>query len=51
MKLPAKNPITMGTLTKEELDAEIRKGIMSIEEGRVYSAETVEAEMRRDFGV
>jgi hypothetical protein len=38
------NPVSMGSLTKEEIDAEISKGIKSIEEGRVYSADTVEAE-------
>ena len=38
-------------LTKEEIDAEISKGMKSIEEGRVYSADAVEAEMMRDFGV
>jgi hypothetical protein len=41
----------MGSLTKEEIDEEISKGIKSIEEGRVYSADAVEAEMMRDFGV
>jgi addiction module RelB/DinJ family antitoxin len=46
-----RKPVEMGSLTKEELDAEINKGIKSIEEGRVYSAEVVEAEMMRDFGV
>jgi predicted transcriptional regulator len=51
MKLPVRKPVAMGALTKEEIDAEIGKGIKSIEEGRVYSADTVEAEMMRDFGV
>jgi hypothetical protein len=51
MKLPTRTPVAMGSLTKEELDAEIGRGITSIEEGRVYSAEEVEAEMKRDFGV
>jgi addiction module RelB/DinJ family antitoxin len=50
MKLPTRTPVAMGSLTKEELDAEIGRGITSIEEGRVYSAEEVEAEMQRDFG-
>lgn len=51
MKLPVRKPIAMGSLTKEEIDAEISKGMKSIEEGRVYSADAVEAEMIRDFGV
>ena len=51
MKLPVRKPVAMGSLTKEEIDAEISKGMKSIEEGRVYSADAVEAEMMRDFGV
>lgn len=51
MKLPVRKPVAMGSLTKGEIDAEISKGIKSIEEGRVYSVEAVEAEMKRDFGV
>lgn len=51
MKLPARKPVAMGALTKEEIDSEIKKGMKSIEEGRVYSAEDVEAQMMREFGV
>jgi hypothetical protein len=50
MKLPVRKPVATGSLTKEEIDAEISKGIKSIEEGRVYSADVVEVEMMRDFG-
>jgi hypothetical protein len=46
-----RKPVAMGALTKEEIDAEISKGIKSIEEGRVYLADAVEAEMMRDFGI
>ena len=51
MKLPQSQPLAYGSLTKEQFDAEINKGIKSIDEGRVYSADDVEAEMLRDFGV
>lgn len=51
MKLPASKPVAMCSLTKEEIDSEISKGMKSIEEGRVYSADVVEKEMMRDFGV
>ena len=49
--VPINKPIAMGALTKEELYAEIDKGLKSIEKGRIYSAEEVDAEMMRDFGV
>ena len=41
-----RKPITMGKLTKEELDAEIAKGMEDIENGRVHSAAVVAEEMR-----
>ncbi|MFR3320786.1 MAG: type II toxin-antitoxin system antitoxin, RelB/DinJ family [Lachnospiraceae bacterium] len=52
MKLPAsEEPVAYGALTKEQFDAEIKKGMDDIRAVRVYSADEVEAEMRRDFGV
>ena len=51
MKLPRKEPLAIGSLTKEQFDAEIEKGIADVKAGRVYSAEEVAAEMRRDFGI
>jgi addiction module RelB/DinJ family antitoxin len=51
MKLPANRPATMGKLTKEQFDAEIEKGMADIEYGRVYSADEVEQEMNRLYGI
>ena len=51
VKLPAKRPLVMGELAKEELDAEIAKGVADIENGRVYSAEEVLEEMHRLYGI
>ncbi len=51
MKLPAKKPLAMGELTKEQLDAELAKGMADIENGRVYSADEVEEEMHRLYGI
>ena len=51
MKLPQEAPIVYSSLTKEQFDSEIEKGMVDIREGRVYSADTVEAEMKRDFGI
>jgi predicted transcriptional regulator len=38
-------------LTKEQFDEEIEKGMEDIKAGRVYSADEVEAEMKREFGI
>ena len=44
-------PEVYRTLTKEQFDAEIEKGMEDIKAGRVYSADEVEAEMKREFGI
>lgn len=49
MKLPQNVPLAYGSLTKEQFDSEIEKGMADIRAGRVYSADDVEAEMKRDL--
>ena len=50
MKLSAyEEPVAYGSLTKEQFDAEIEKGMEDTRAGRVYSAGEVEAE--REFGI
>ena len=51
MKLPAKRPLAMGELTKEQFDAELLKGMNEIENGQVFSADDVEAEMRKMYSI
>ena len=51
MKLPAMRPLAMSELTKEQFDAELMKGMDDIENGRVFSADDVEAEMRRMYSL
>ncbi len=51
MKLPAQAPLSISDLTPEQLMAELQKGLDDIEEGRVYSLESVKAELSRDFGI
>lgn len=51
MKLPASKPLAIGSLTKEQFDEEMQKGMDDIKAGRVYSAESVEDEMKRIYGI
>lgn len=51
IKLPTKKPLAMGELSKEQLDAEITKGVADIDNGRVYSAEAVFEEMHKSLKV
>lgn len=51
MKLPLNSPIAYGSLTKEQFDLEIQKGYDSINSGKTYTADEVEEEMSREFGI
>lgn len=51
MKLPVNKPLAMESLTKEQFNKEIQKGIDDIKAGRVYSADAVEDEMKRIYGI
>ena len=50
MKLPSSNPVALGSLTKEQFDAEMQKGLDDISAGRILSADEVEDEIRNLFG-
>lgn len=49
--LPSKYPLVMDELSQEQFDAELLKGINEIENGQVFSADDVEAEMRKMYSV
>ena len=49
IQLPRSMPLDMSKMTREELDAEIQKGIDSMNAGRVTPAEQVWAEMDARF--
>ena len=51
VKLPSETPLSCESLTKEQFDAEIEKGMEDIREGRTYTATEIEAEMKRDYGI
>lgn len=50
MKLPRTAPLTYGSLTKEQFDKEIEKGMSDVKAGRVYSADAIEAELFGTIG-
>ena len=51
MKIPASLPLAIGSMTKEQFDLELQKGMDDIAAGRVISADAVEAEMRSLYSV
>lgn len=50
-KLPAAKPVAIGGMSREELDAELNKGMISARNGDVLSANDVDELMKREFGV
>ena len=51
IKVPAATPPVFTGMSKEQLDAELQKGMDDIAAGRVTSAADVEAEMNRLYGI
>ena len=50
IKLPPSVPVAVGSMTKEQFNAELQKGMDDIATGRVVSADAVEAEMQSLYG-
>lgn len=51
LKLPTQKPVAVGGMTRAELDAEIAKGMESLKSGKVYTADEVDAELHKEFGI
>ena len=51
MKLPKEKPLAYGSLTKEEFDKEIEKGIADIEAEKTFTADEVERMFQRKYGI
>lgn len=46
MKLPVTGPVAIGGMTKEQVDAELQKGMDDITAGRVVTTDAVETEIK-----
>jgi addiction module RelB/DinJ family antitoxin len=51
VKLPSAKPTAIGGMTRAELDKELMMGIESMRSGKGYSADEVDAELAREFGI
>ncbi len=52
LKLPtAAQPLTLGTMTRAQLDSELQKGVDSIHAGNMYTADEVDAILKKEFGI
>ena len=51
LRLPLRKPTAIGGMSREEVDAELMKGMDSLKSGRAYTADEVDAELEREFGI
>ena len=51
MKLPQNKPLAFGSLSEDQFNAELEKGLADLANGSVLAAEDVAAKMKQDYGV
>ena len=51
LRLPQSEPVFETTMTREEIDLELLKGIESLKDGKVLSAKEVDDLLAREFGI
>ena len=51
LHLPSAKPTAIGSMSRAEIDAELMKGIDSLKSGRTYTANEVDAELTKEFGI
>lgn len=51
LQLPPAKPTAIGNMSRAELDAELTKGMESLGSGKTYTADEVDAELHKEFGI
>ena len=51
LRLPSTKPTAVGGMSREQLDAELMKGVESMKSGKTYTADEVDAELAKEFGI
>ena len=51
LRLPERKPTAIGGMSRDELDAELSKGVESLRSGKTYTPDEVDAELARVFGI
>lgn len=50
LRLPVNKPIALGSITRDELDKELQKGLDSLRSGKSYSADEVNLFFAKEYG-
>ncbi len=51
LRLPSAKPAAAGGMTREQLDAELMKGVGSLRTGKTYTVDEVDTELKKEFGI
>lgn len=51
LRLPSSKPTSIGEMSQVELDAELLKGVESLKSGKTYTADEIDAELKKEFGI
>ena len=51
LRLPSTKPTAVGDMSREQLNAELMKGVESMKSGKTYTADEVDSELKREFGI
>ena len=51
LHLPVKKPTAIGAISRDELDAELAKGIESIASGKAFTVDEVDTVLAKEFGI
>lgn len=51
LRLPSARPTAIGNMGRAELDAELMKGVESLQSGKTYTVDEVDAELARELGI
>ena len=51
LRLPAGKPVAVGGMKREQLDAELMKGVESLKSGKTYTVDEIDAELKKEFGM
>ena len=51
LRLPAGTPVAVGGMSRKRLDEELMYGVESMKAGKTYTADEVDAELKKEFGI
>lgn len=51
LHLPSMRPVAIGNMSRSALDEELARGVESLKRGKAYTADEVDLELSKEFGI